>query len=189
MSSTRIASVMIALLGTVPVAFAILLSANGSHADDVTSLREYFIAKNPKDEHAQFQNTNIHLIYACTYARGVDPSGVCEDISAIAKNDGLVTYVKSRTEHEMGVNFLASDTTYPADLFQQLYGSCGFRNLPNRSIVIVKNQDLHDNLEGCLYTSSLIHLGFYVDKAISAQIDKKSFHEIIEYYVSSDLAP
>lgn len=93
-------------------------------------------------------------------------------MSAIAQKDGLVTYVRSPVEHETGVNFLVSDTAHPAILFAQVYGSCGFRNLPNRSLVIVKNQGPHDNLEGCFYTSSLIHLGFYVDKTISAQIDQ-----------------
>jgi len=34
---------MISLLRTVPVAIAILLSANSSLADDATSLKEYFI--------------------------------------------------------------------------------------------------------------------------------------------------
>lgn len=189
MPSIWTASVMISLLRTVPVAFAILVSAKGSLADDTTSIKEYFIAKNPKGEHAQFQNTNIHLIYACIYARGVDPTDICKDVSAIAQKDGLVTYVRSPVEHEMGVNFLASETTYPAILFAQVYGSCGFRNLPNRSLVIVKNQGPHDNLERCFYTSSLIHLGFYVDKTISAKIDKKSFDEIIAYYVSSKPAP
>lgn len=189
MPSIRTVSVMILLLLTAPVAFAVLTSANGSLAEGATSIKEYFIAKNPKDEHAQFQNTNIHLIYACIYARGVDPTSICVDLNAIAEKNGLVTYVGSRVEDEAGLNFLVSGTTYPTNLFKHVYGPCGFRDLRNRSIVIVKNQSGYEDLERCFYTSSLIHLGFYVDTAISAQIDKKSFDEIIAYYVGSNAAP
>lgn len=76
MSSIRTASVMLLPLLTAPAAFAVLTPGERSLADDATSIKEYFIAKNPKDGHAQFQNTNIHLIYGCIFARGVDPTVV-----------------------------------------------------------------------------------------------------------------
>jgi hypothetical protein len=189
MASCRTASVLISSSLFFAATLAILATANAAIADGTTSVTDYFIAKNPKDAHPQFQSTNVHLIYSCIYARGVDPTNVCEDLSAIAARNGLVTYLRSRFEDQIAVNFLISDSKYPATRFKHVYGACGFRDRINQSIVIIGKRIRHDDLERCFYTSSLMHLGFYVDATISAHIDQQSFDQIVAYYVGSNEPP
>lgn len=189
MASFRTASVLISSSLLVSAALAIFATVNAAIAGSTTSVTEYFIAKNPKEVHSQFQSANVHLIYSCIYARGVDPTNVCEDLSAIAARNGLVTYLRSRFEDQIGMNFLISDSEYPATRFTHVYGACGFRDRINRSMVIIGKRIRHEDLERCFYTSSLIHLGFYVDTTISAKIDQQSFDEIVAYYVGSNEPP
>ncbi|MBB5276901.1 hypothetical protein HNR26_002979 [Rhizobium rosettiformans] len=189
MTSFRTASVLISSSLFVATALAIFPTANAAIADDTTSVTEYFFAKNPKEAYPQFQSTNVHLIYSCIYARGVEPTSVCEDLSAIAARNGLVTYLRSRFEDQIGVNFLISGSKRPANSFKHVYGACGFRDRINRSIVIIEKRIRPDDLERCFYTSSLVHLGFYVDTTISAKIDRQSFDEIVAHYVGSNAPP
>lgn len=165
-------------------AVAILLVATVSTGDlqaKQGDIFAYFRNFNPTARYPQFRGVKINILYSCVEATEISERDTCRRVKDLVSSQDDVIYIHRKHLNLLALNFFVAEALFPKEEIAVAFDGCSLR-LRGSSVVVLKPGANQETLEKCILSSTLIHLGFFVNDVIHQGMDASAFRRIVSSY-------